>query len=140
MGAVTALAVSPLRLAAGVDAGVTARLARYMVAAREQVLAHPVTVACKQRILDTFAAMVSGSRMKPGVMAANYVRGLGGEQWARSSRQTSGPVNAALANAMCAHADETDDFDPVTKAHLGCCVAGQSPKRRAVAVTSSFRR
>src|SRR5205085_10932861 len=28
-------------------------------------------------------------------------------------------VNAALANGMFAHADETDDFDPVTKAHPG---------------------
>src|SRR5262249_29904702 len=28
-------------------------------------------------------------------------------------------VNAALANGMFAHADETDDFEPVTKAHPG---------------------
>jgi hypothetical protein len=28
-------------------------------------------------------------------------------------------VNAALENAMCGHADETDDFEPVTKAHSG---------------------
>src|SRR4051795_8528466 len=47
--------------------------------------------------------------------------------WSRlpSSGPTSKPplfttVNAALANAMCAHADETDDFEPVTKAHPGC--------------------
>ena len=31
-------------------------------------------------------------------------------------------VNAALANGMCAHADETDDFEPITKAHPGSCV------------------
>ena len=31
-------------------------------------------------------------------------------------------VNAALANGMFAHADETDDFEPVTKAHPGCSV------------------
>jgi hypothetical protein len=31
-------------------------------------------------------------------------------------------VNAALANAMCAHADETDDVEPVTKAHPGSSV------------------
>ena len=31
-------------------------------------------------------------------------------------------VNAAFANAMFAHADETDDFEPVTKAHPGCAV------------------
>jgi 2-methylcitrate dehydratase PrpD len=31
-------------------------------------------------------------------------------------------VNAAFANGMFAHADETDDFEPVTKAHPGCSV------------------
>ena len=31
-------------------------------------------------------------------------------------------VNAALANAMFGHADETDDFHPFTKAHPGCSV------------------
>jgi 2-methylcitrate dehydratase PrpD len=31
-------------------------------------------------------------------------------------------VNAALAAGMFAHADETDDFEPVTKAHPGCVV------------------
>jgi 2-methylcitrate dehydratase PrpD len=31
-------------------------------------------------------------------------------------------VNAALANGMFGHADETDDFEPVTKAHPGCSV------------------
>jgi len=31
-------------------------------------------------------------------------------------------VNAALASGMFAHADETDDFEPVTKAHPGCVV------------------
>ena len=32
------------------------------------------------------------------------------------------PVNAALANGMFGHADETDDFHPFTKAHPGCVV------------------
>lgn len=31
-------------------------------------------------------------------------------------------MNAALANGMFGHADETDDFEPVTKAHPGCAV------------------
>src|SRR5574341_720908 len=31
-------------------------------------------------------------------------------------------VNAALANGMFGHADETDDFEPATKAHPGCAV------------------
>jgi 2-methylcitrate dehydratase PrpD len=106
------------------DAGVTVRLARYMAAARERALPGAVLVECKHRVLDTFAAMVSGARMTPGVMAVKYVRRLGGAPQASvigSDFQTTA-VNAALANGMCAHADETDDFEPLTKAHPGSCV------------------
>ena len=100
----------------------TGRLARYMAAAREQDLPPEVLIACKHRILDTLAAMVSGARMRPGEMALTYVRTLGGTEQAGvvASGFRTTTVNAALANAMCAHADETDDFEPVTKAHPGC--------------------
>ncbi|MEH2469366.1 2-methylcitrate dehydratase PrpD [Nitrobacteraceae bacterium AZCC 2161] len=123
-GAMAALAASPIRIAAAADADITGRLARYMVSARERALPQNVMVECKHRILDTFGAMVSGSRMHPGEMALKYVRGLGGVEEASvigSSFRTT-TVNAALANAMCAHADETDDFEPVTKAHPGSAV------------------
>lgn len=131
-GALAALAATPGGLVRAAEkAGgkatttdVTARLARYMVAARDTALPDEVALACKHRILDTIGAMVSGSRMTPGEMAVKYVRGLGGEAQASvigSSFRTT-TVNAALANAMCAHADETDDFEPVTKAHPGSAV------------------
>ncbi|WP_205962383.1 MmgE/PrpD family protein [Paraburkholderia phosphatilytica] len=104
--------------------GITARLARYMVAAQEQPLPDAVVTACKNHILDTFGAMVSGARMRPGTLAVKYVRGLGGTQQASviGANFRTTMVNAALANAMCAHSDETDDFEPVTKAHPGCSV------------------
>ncbi|MDR6660483.1 2-methylcitrate dehydratase PrpD [Tardiphaga robiniae] len=124
--ALAALTLSPsiIRKAAAADADVTGRLARYMVSTRDKALPDVVMTECKHRILDTFGAMVSGARMHPGEMALKYVRGLGGEQQASvigSSFRTTA-VNAALANAMCAHADETDDFEPVTKAHPGSAV------------------
>jgi 2-methylcitrate dehydratase PrpD len=122
-GGLAALAASPIRFAEAADAGagITARLARYMVAARDHDLPEAVTLACKHRILDTLGAMVSGSQMGPGLMATKYVRSLGGEPQASvvGSDFRTTAVNAALANAMCAHADETDDFEPVTKAHPG---------------------
>jgi 2-methylcitrate dehydratase PrpD len=103
-------------------ADITGQLARYMAAAREQALPDAVIAACKQRILDTFGAMVSGARMKPGALAVDYVRALGGVAQASvvASNLRTTAVNAAFANAMAAHADETDDFEPVTKAHPGC--------------------
>jgi 2-methylcitrate dehydratase PrpD len=122
--AFAALAACPISIAAAANADVTARLARYMVGARDQELPDAVMVACKHHILDTFGAMVSGSRMTAGEMGLKYVRGLGGEPQASvvGSDFRTTTVNAALANAMCAHADETDDFEPVTKAHPGSSV------------------
>jgi 2-methylcitrate dehydratase PrpD len=93
-----------------------------MVSARDQALPAMVVMDCKHRILDTFGAMVSGARMKPGLLATEYVRKLGGVAQASvvASKLRANAANAAFANAMCAHADETDDFEPVTKAHPGC--------------------
>ena len=123
-GAVAAMAVSPMRLVAAEDADITGRLARYMNAARDNALPEQVVVECKHRILDTFGAMVSGSRMRPGELAVKYVQELGGTPQASviGARFRTTTVNAALANAMCAHSDETDDFEPVTKAHPGSSV------------------
>ncbi|MEJ8849784.1 MmgE/PrpD family protein [Variovorax rhizosphaerae] len=106
---------------AEVTLDVTGRLANYMAAAATTALPEEVALASKHRILDTIAAIVSGARMNPGTMAIDYVRGLGGAPQASvlaSSIMTTA-ADAALANAMCAHADETDDFEPVTKAHPG---------------------
>ena len=103
---------------------VTGRLARYMVESRDRTLPPEVARDAKHRILDTLGAIVSGARLTPGEMAVQYVRGQGGTP--EASVFTTGirtsAVNAALANGMFGHADETDDFDPDTKAHPGCVV------------------
>lgn len=119
-GGLLATAAVPAR-AAPAGAEITGRLARYMVEARDRPLPPDVVLACKHRILDTFGAMISGARMRPGEMATAYVRSLGGIDQATvvASDLRTTAINAALANAMCAHADETDDFEPVTKAHPG---------------------
>jgi 2-methylcitrate dehydratase PrpD len=100
----------------------TARLARYMAGARDRELPADVMREAKHRILDTIAAMVSGARLRPGEMAIRYVRAQGGtaEASVLTTDFRTSAVNAALANAMFAHADETDDFEPITKAHPGC--------------------
>src|SRR5690349_17069075 len=100
----------------------TGRVARYMAAARQQPLPADVLRETKHRVLDTVAAMISGAKLKPGEMAVRFARAQGGVAEASvltTSIRTSA-INAALVNAMFAHADETDDFEPVTKAHPGC--------------------
>jgi 2-methylcitrate dehydratase PrpD len=59
--------------------------------------------------------------MKPGEMAIRYARAQGGnpEATVLTTNIRTSAVNAALVNGMFAHADETDDFEPVTKAHPG---------------------
>ncbi len=103
---------------------VTARLARYMVESRDRALPADVTREAKHRILDTIGAMISGSHLTPGEAAIRYVQTQGGKEEASvlTTNMRTSAVNAALANAMFAHADETDDFEPVTKAHPGCAV------------------
>ena len=103
---------------------VTERLAKHMVRSRESSLPPAVLRDAKHRILDTIGAIVSGARLKPGEMAIRYVRAEGGKPEASvlttDIRTTA--AQAALANGMFAHADETDDFEPITKAHPGCVV------------------
>src|SRR5215813_12117847 len=101
---------------------VTGQLARYMAKARELHLAPDVALAAKHRTLDTLAAMVSGAHLQAGDMAIAFARAQGGvaEATVLTTDIRTSAINAALVNAMFAHADETDDFEPVTKAHPGC--------------------
>src|SRR5208282_4752480 len=99
----------------------TGRLAAYLVASRGQALPDRVLLDAKHRILDTVAAMVSGSALPPGVMATRFIRSQGGvaETSILASNIKTSAINAALINGMLAHADESDDFEPTTKAHPG---------------------
>jgi 2-methylcitrate dehydratase PrpD len=105
-------------------ADITGRLARYMVAARDRDLPADVIREGKHRVLDTIGAMVSGARLKPGEAVIRFIRGQGGvaEASVLTTNIRTTAINAALANAMFGHSDETDDFEPVTKAHPGCAV------------------
>jgi len=102
-------------------ADITGQLARYIAQAQNVVLPPDVAREAKHRILDTLAAMVSGSHLQAGEMAIAFARAQGGtaEATVLTTDIRTTAVNAALANGMFGHADETDDFEPVTKAHPG---------------------
>src|SRR5258707_11907300 len=87
------------------------KLSTYMSDASGRTLPDEVTEKTKQHILDTLAAMISGSELAPGRAALQFVSTYGGKEAATvvASKIVCGPIEAALANGVLAHADETDD-------------------------------
>ena len=101
---------------------VMSQLSAYIASALRRSLPPAVIEKTKHHILDTLAAMISGSRLAPGMRAIGYVKTLGGvkEACVIGSNIITTAVNAALANGMLAHADETDDSHAPSLTHPGC--------------------
>jgi 2-methylcitrate dehydratase PrpD len=99
-------------------------LSSYMSAAGTRALPAEVTEHAKYHLLDTLAAMISGSELLPGQAAQRYIRAHGGKGAATiaGSPLTAAPVDAALANGIMAHSDETDDSHNASRSHPGCAV------------------
>src|SRR5438132_2968151 len=100
------------------------KLSSYMAQARNRALPDNVEQETKHHILDTIAAMVSGSELPPGHMAIQLARAYGGQDIATivASPILCGPIEAAFANGELAHYDETDDDFTTGGAHPGCAV------------------
>jgi 2-methylcitrate dehydratase PrpD len=100
------------------------RLSAYIAGALALPLPQAVTDRARHHILDTFAAMISGSQLRPGRLCITYVSKLGGVQQSSvvGTRLLTCPIHAALANGMLAHADETDDSHAPSRTHPGCAV------------------
>ncbi len=99
-------------------------LSRYIAGARRRKLPKAVVARAKNHIVDTVAAILSGSRLLPGKKVIAYVKPLGGARDAGiiGTRHVTTVMNAALANGTCGHADETDDTHPPTRSHPGTSV------------------
>jgi len=108
------------------------RLSAYVAQAGKKPLPAAVIEKTKHHILDTIAAMVSGAKLLPGRKGISFVSTLGGtkEACVIGSRLVTAAANAALANGMSAHADETDDSHAPSLTHPGC---GIVPAALAVA-------
>src|SRR5258708_7728280 len=103
---------------------VMGKLSTYMSEARDRKLPDEVVEKAKHHIVDTLAAMVSGSELPPGREAIRFARAYGGEKIATvvASDILCGPIEAAITNAELAHSDETDDYDPRSGGHPGCSI------------------
>ena len=99
-------------------------LSDYMSAARTRALPDEVIEHAKYHLLDTIAAMISGSELPPGQAAQRYVREHSGNGTTTivGASLTAPPIDAALANGVMAHADETDDSHNESRSHPGCAV------------------
>jgi 2-methylcitrate dehydratase PrpD len=99
-------------------------LGTYMSEAAQRPLPHNVAEKTKHHILDTLAAMISGSNLLPGQRALQFARAYGGKEISTvvASNIVCGPIEAALANGVLAHADETDDSHSPSQSHPGCAV------------------
>ena len=97
-------------------------LVEYMLAARDAKLPEKVIQKGKSHLLDSLAAIVSGSTLKPGKLGLQHARQQGGREECSvlgSSLKTT-PILAAFANGMSGHADETDDSN--SQLHPGCAI------------------
>jgi 2-methylcitrate dehydratase PrpD len=102
----------------------TDRIAAYCANALVTPLPDAVAEKTRAHILDTVAAMISGASLPAGVAGAAMARRMGGppEALAIATGDCIGAPHAALANAMAAHADETDDSHVGGRFHPGCAI------------------
>ena len=99
-------------------------LSTYMGAAGARAFPAEITEQAKYHLLDTLASMISGSELLPGQAALRYIRerGAKGAATVAGFALTASPIDAALANGVMAHADETDDLHNGSRSHPGCAV------------------
>jgi 2-methylcitrate dehydratase PrpD len=103
---------------------VMARLSAYMSEASSRAIPDAVVEETKYHILDTLAAMISGSELPPGRQALRFAHAYAGEKVATivASDMLGGPLEAAIVNGALAQSDETDDNYSAGGAHPGCAV------------------
>ena len=110
--------------AAPATSNLMSMLSTYMSEAASRKLPEEIVEKTKQVIVDTVAAMISGAELPPGKFAIQFARTYKGEKIATvaASNVVCGPIEAAMANGMLAHSDETDDTHSFSQSHPGCSV------------------
>lgn len=103
---------------------VIATLSSYMGNAAARAISDEAIERTKQHLLDTIAAMISGIDLPPGRIALKFIESYpgAGSATVAGCGVSCGPLEAAMAHAMLAHADETDDSHAPSQSHPGCGV------------------
>jgi 2-methylcitrate dehydratase PrpD len=114
----------------------TTALASHIAEAQVRRLEPEVLDRAKQHVLDSFLAILSGAALPPGRLAIAYANSRGGvgESTVAGGQRTN-PELAAFANAIAAHADETDDVNSQARIHPGASIVPA-----AVAVAEAYDR
>jgi 2-methylcitrate dehydratase PrpD len=117
-------AVLPKAIQAQNVSPVMSALSAYMAAAKDRALPADVAEKATHHILDTVAAMISGSELPPGRAALALARAQAGRPVATvvGSNVVTGPMDAALVNGVLAHSDETDDSHGPSQSHPGASI------------------
>jgi 2-methylcitrate dehydratase PrpD len=99
-------------------------LSTYMAQAAQRPLPEDVARKTRWHLLDTLGAIVSGTQLAAGLHGSRFAASMGGveEALAVGSRALLPAAQAAFANAMAAHGDETDDSHLVGRCHPGCAI------------------
>ena len=99
------------------------RLSAYMAEAHDRALPEDVLEKTRYHLLDTLAAMISGSQLTPGIAALRFARAYtGSTATIIASDARCDAMEAALTNGILAHSDETDDSHAPSQSHPGCAI------------------
>ena len=120
----------------GIHNRVTTAIAVRVANAESLALSPQVSDRAKQHLLDSMISMLSGATLRPGRIAASYAASRGGigDSTVIGGGRTN-PEQAAFANAVSAHADETDDVNNRARVHPGATIVPA-----AIAVAEAYDR
>lgn len=102
----------------------TARVAAHIAGAAAIPLPDQVETRARLHLLDTLAAIISGTRLRAGRRAIAFAASQAGPAQAcvPGTELVTTAIDAAFTAAVCAHADETDDSHLGGRFHPGCAV------------------
>lgn len=102
----------------------TGRVVAHLRLRREGLRDPEIRVATQSHVLDSLAAVVSGRVMPAGLAVAAWLgrRSTAGRSSCAGWGEPQHAEEAAFVNAMCAHADESDDSHEPSRSHPGASI------------------